>query len=123
MITRTNRFKQFQVKNKSESHFSDHISRFESRRKTRYQHTFAATRLNIHYSKQILIKRSSLICIYRNSDSFTKSHQVVQKKNFAASEKVYNRHVLEKKQFINKTFIFIYYRLLFQKYKHDSIFS
>jgi hypothetical protein len=40
-------------------------------------------------------------------------HQVVQKKKIIASEKAYNRHVLEEKQFTNKTFIFIYYRLLF----------
>jgi hypothetical protein len=123
MITKTNRFKQFQIKNKFESHFSDHILRFETRRKTRYQHILAAIRFNIHCSKQIFIKKSSLICIHRNNDSFTKSHQIVQKKKIAANEKAYNRHVLEKKQFTNKTFIFIYYRLLFQKYEHDSIFS
>jgi hypothetical protein len=51
MITKTNRFKQSQAKNKFESHFSDHISRFETRRKTRYQHIFAAIRLNTHCSK------------------------------------------------------------------------
>jgi hypothetical protein len=34
-------------------------------------------------------------------------HQVVQKKKITASEKAYNRHVLEEKQFKNKTFIFI----------------
>jgi hypothetical protein len=45
------------------------------------------------------------------------------KKEIIASEKAYNRHVLEEKQFTNKTFIFIYYRLLFEKLKHDSIFS
>ncbi len=97
MITKTNHFKQFQAKNKFESHFSDHISHFETRCKTRYQHILAATHLNIHCSKQILIKKSSLICIHRNNDSFTKSHQIVQKKEIAASEKAYNRHVLEKK--------------------------
>jgi hypothetical protein len=113
MITRTNRLKQFQAKDKFESHFSDHISRFETRRKTRYQHILAAIRFNINCSKQIFIKKSSLICIHRNNDSFTKSHQIVQKKKFAASEKVYNRHVFKEKQFTNKTFIFIYYRLLF----------
>jgi hypothetical protein len=113
MITRTNRFKQTQAKNKSESHFSNHISHFETRRKTRYQHTFAAIRLNIHCSKQILIKRSSLACIHCNNDSFTESHQVVQKKKIVSSENVCNRHVLEKKQFTSKTFIFIYYYLLF----------
>jgi hypothetical protein len=74
------------VKNKSESHFSDHISHFETRRKTRYQHIFAATRLNIHYSKQNLIRESSLTRIHRNSDSFTESHQVVQKRKIAASK-------------------------------------
>jgi hypothetical protein len=42
------------AKNKSEPHFSDHISHFETERKTRYQHTLAATRLSTH-SKQILI--------------------------------------------------------------------
>jgi hypothetical protein len=110
-------------KKQSESHFSDHISHFETRRKTRYQHTFAAIHLSIHCSKQTLIKESSLIYIHRNNDSFIKSHQVVQKKKIAASEKAYNRHVLEKKQFINKTFIFIHYRLFSQKYEHDSIFS
>ncbi len=109
-------------KNKFESHFSNHISHFETERKTRYQHIFAATHLSIH-SKQILIWKNSLICIHCNSDSFTKSHQVVQKRKITASEKTYNRHVFEKKQFINKTFIFIYYRLLSQKLEHDSIFS
>jgi hypothetical protein len=37
----------------------------------------------------------------------------MQKKKIIASEKVYNHHILEEKQFINKTFIFIYYYLLF----------
>jgi aspartyl aminopeptidase len=46
-----------------------------------------------------------------------------KKKKIAASEKAYNRHVLEEKQFTNKTSTFIHYRLLFQKYEHDSIFS
>ncbi len=81
----------------------------ETRRKTRYQYIFASNRL---------------ISIHRNnahfSEKFAKS--CVQKK-IIASEKVYNRHVLEKKQFTNKTFIFIYYRLLSQKYEHDSIIS
>ncbi len=36
-----------------------------------------------------------------------------KKKKIVADEKIYNRHVLEEKQFINKTFIFIYYYLLF----------
>ncbi len=45
------------------------------------------------------------------------------KKKIVASEKAYNRHVFEKKQFTNKTFIFIYHRLLSQKYEHDSIIS
>jgi hypothetical protein len=115
-------FQTISAKNKSESHFSNHISHFETERKTRYQHTFAAIRLNIH-SKQILIWESSLVCIHRNHDSFTESQQVVQKKKITASEKAYNRHVLEEKQFTNKTFIFIYYHLLFQKLEHDSIFS
>jgi hypothetical protein len=123
MITRTNRFKQFQAKDKFESHCSNHISRFETRRKTRYQHILAAIRFNIHCSKQIFIKKNSWVCIHRNNDSLTEFHQIVQKKKIVASEKTYNRHVLEKKQFTNKTFIFIYYRLLFQKYEHDSIFS
>jgi hypothetical protein len=96
MITRMNRFKQSQAKDKSESHFSDHISHFETQRKTRYQHIFAAIRFNIHCSKQTFIKKSSLICTHRNNDSFTKFHQIVQKKEIAASEKVYNRHVLKK---------------------------
>jgi hypothetical protein len=76
------------AKNKLESHFSDHISHFETRRKTRYQHTFAAIRFNTHYSKQNFIRESSLIRIHRNSDSFTESHQVVQKKEIAASKKL-----------------------------------
>jgi hypothetical protein len=103
------------TKDKSESYFSDHISHFETRCKTRYQHTFAATRFNIH-CKQIFIKESSLDRIHRNNDSFTESHQIVQKKKIAASKKAYNRHVLEEKKNKNsqdKTFIFIYYRLLF----------
>jgi hypothetical protein len=95
MITKTNRFKQFQARNKSESHFSDHISHFETRRKISYQHTFAAIHLNIHCSKQIFIEENSLICIHHNNDSFTKFHQIVQKKT-AASEKIYNCHVFEK---------------------------
>jgi hypothetical protein len=110
------------AKSKSESHFSNHISHFETKRKIRYQHIFAATRLNI-YSKQIFIWKSSLICIHRNNDSFTEFHQIVQKRKIIASEKVYNRHVFEEKQFTNKTFIFIYYHLLSQKLEHDSIFS
>ncbi len=69
------------AKKKSESYFSDHILHFETRRKTRYQHILATIRLNIHCHKQIFIKKSSLICIHCNSDSFTKSHQVVQKRN------------------------------------------
>jgi hypothetical protein len=76
------------TKNKSESHFSDHISHFETRRKTRYQYIFAVIRLNIHYSKQNLIKRSSLTRIHRNNDSFTESHQIVQKKKIVASKKL-----------------------------------
>jgi hypothetical protein len=47
----------------------------------------------------------------------------VQKREIAASKKAYNRHVLKEKQFTNKTFIFIHYRLLSQKYEHDVIFS
>jgi hypothetical protein len=74
------------AKDKSESHFSDHISHFETRRKTRYQHTLAAIRLSIHYSKQNLIRESSLIRTHRKSDSFTESHQVVQKRKIAASK-------------------------------------
>jgi hypothetical protein len=123
MITKTNRFKQSQAKNKFESHFSDHISHFETRCKTRYQHILAAIHFNIYCSKQIFINKNSLICIHRNNDLFTESHQIVQKRKIVASKKVYNRHVFEKKQFTNKTFIFIHYRLLFQKYEHDSIFS
>jgi hypothetical protein len=72
--------------NKFESHFSDHISHFETERKTRYQHIIVAARLNIH-SKQTLIKESSLICTHRNSDSFTKSHQVVQKEEDCCERK------------------------------------
>jgi hypothetical protein len=87
MITKTNRFKQFQTKNKSESHFSDHISHFETQRKTRYQHTFAAIRINIHCNKQIFIKKSSLICIHRNNDSFTEFHQIVQKEKLMRAKK------------------------------------
>jgi hypothetical protein len=108
MITRTNRLKQSQVKNKFESHFSDHISHFETRCKTRYQHILAVIRFNIYYNKQIFIKENSLIYIHRNNDSFTKSHQIVQKKKIIANEKIYNCYVLEKKQFINKRlFLFI----------------
>ncbi len=62
------------TKNKFESHFSNHISHFETRCKTRYQHIFAAIRFNTYYNKQNLIKRSSLIRIHRNEESFTKSH-------------------------------------------------
>ncbi len=69
-----NRFKQLSTKNKFKSHFSDHISHFETKRKTRYQHIFAAIRLNIHCRKQIFMKKNSLIRIHRNNDSFTKSH-------------------------------------------------
>ncbi len=101
-------------KRQSESHFSNHISHFETRRKTRYWHTFAANSLSTHYSKWIFIRENSLARIHRNSESFTESHQVVQKKEIAASEKAYNRHALEEKQFTNKTFIFIHYRLLFK---------
>ncbi len=90
MITKTNRFKQSQTKDKSESHFSDHISHFETRCKTRYQHTFAIIRLNTHCSKQILIKESLLIYIHCNNDSFAEFYQIVQKKKIVASEKVYN---------------------------------
>ncbi len=99
MIKHDHENESFQIifaNNKSESYFSNHISYFETKRKTRYQHIFAAIRLSIN-SKQILIRKSSLICIHRNSDSFTESHQIVQKKKIAASEKTYNRHVLEKK--------------------------
>jgi hypothetical protein len=66
------------AKNKSESYFSDHISHFETRRKTRYQHILAATRLNTHYSKQTFIRESSL----------NRIHQAVQKKKIAASKKL-----------------------------------
>jgi hypothetical protein len=59
------------TKNKFESHFLDHISHFETRRKTRYQYIFAAIRLSIH----------------RNSDSFTESHQIVQKKKDCCEQK------------------------------------
>jgi hypothetical protein len=103
------------AKDKFESYFSDHISHFETRRKTRYQHILAAIRLSIH-CKQTLIRESSLGRTHRNSDSFTESHQAVHKRKIAASKKAYNRHVLEEKRdrnFQDKTFIFIYYRLLF----------
>ncbi len=50
-------------------------------------------------------------------------NRACKKKKIVSSEKFYNRHGLEKKQFTNKTFIFIYYRLLSQKYEHDSIIS
>jgi hypothetical protein len=56
-------------------------------------------------------------------ESFIELHQVVQKEKIAASEKAYNRHVLEEKQFTDKTSTFIHYRLFFQKYEHDSIIS
>ncbi len=45
-----------------------------------------------------------------------------KKKKIVASEKAYNRHVLEEKQFINKTSIFIHYRLLSQKYDTIQLF-
>jgi hypothetical protein len=70
-----------------------------------------------------ILSQAIRLSIHRNSELSLKYHQVVQKRKIAASEKAYNRHVLEKKQFTNKTFIFIHYRLLFQKYEHDSIFS
>jgi hypothetical protein len=75
MIKHDHENKSFQTifaKNKFESHFLNYISHFETERKTRYQHILAATHLNI-YSRQIFIWRSSLICIHRNSDSFTSS--------------------------------------------------
>ncbi len=84
-------------------------SHIETRRKTRYQHILAAHRL---------------INISRNSDFFSeKFTRSCKKKKIVASEKAYNRHALEKKQLTNKTFIFIYYRLLSQKYEHDLIIS
>jgi hypothetical protein len=64
------------AKSKFESHFSSHISHFETKRKTRYQHIFAATRLNIH-SKQIFIWESSLICCYVLVLSTSTSHLVI----------------------------------------------
>jgi hypothetical protein len=39
------------ARNKFESHFSNHISHFETKCKTRYWHIFAANNLNTHYSK------------------------------------------------------------------------
>ncbi len=69
------------AKDKFESHFSDHISHFETRHKTRYQYILAAIHFNIHYSKQNLIKRSSL-----TRDSFTESHQIMQKRKIVASK-------------------------------------
>jgi hypothetical protein len=80
-------FQTISAKNKFESHFSDHISHFETERKTRYQHILAATRFNIH-SKQILIWESSLICTHRNNDSFTKSHQVAKERNYCEWKKL-----------------------------------
>jgi hypothetical protein len=87
------------------------------------------SQITFHISKQDaehvsnILSQAIRFSIHRNSESSLKSHQVVQKRKTAASEKVYNRHVLEKKQFTNKTFTFIHYRLLFQKYEHDTIFS
>jgi hypothetical protein len=71
---------------------------------------------NFHLKKLINLYSSQQWLVYKISSNRAK-------KKITASEKVYNRHVLEEKQFINKTFIFIYYRLLFQKLEHDSIFS
>ncbi len=59
------------------------------------------------------MKENLLIDIHCNNYSFTEFHQIVQKKKIVASEKAYNRYVFKKKQFINKTFIFIYYYLIF----------
>ncbi len=97
MITKMNHFKQFLQRTNLNRIFqiTFHISRQDAKHVI---NIFSqAIRLNIH----------------RNNESSLKSHQIVQKRKIAASEKVYNRHVFEKKQFKNKTFIFIYYRLLF----------
>ncbi len=76
------------TKNKSESHFLNHISHFETRCKTCYQHILAAIRFNIYYNKQNLIKKSSLTRIHRNNDLFTEFHQIVQKKKITANQKL-----------------------------------
>jgi hypothetical protein len=81
------------IKNKSESHFLNHILHFETRRKTRYQHIFAAIRLNIHYSKQNLIKESLLTRIHRNNDLSTESHQIVQKEKDCCERKSERRNL------------------------------
>ncbi len=97
MITRMNHFKQFLQKTNL-----NRISQITS-------HT---SRQNAEHVINIL-SQATRLSIHRNSESSLKSHQVVQKKEIAASEKTYNRHVFEEKQFKNKTFIFIYYCLHF----------
>jgi hypothetical protein len=70
-------FQTISAKNKFESHFSNHISHFETERKTRYQHTFAAIRLqNLikSYKKERLLRAKKLIIVMfsKKSNSQTK---------------------------------------------------
>ncbi len=84
---------------KNLNRISQITSHIEIRRKTRCQHILAANRfVNIHRNNELFSKK------------FTKSRK---KRKIAASEKIYHRHVFEKKQFTNKTFIFIHHYLLF----------
>ncbi len=72
------------------------------------------------FSQQIV---SLIFIAIMNISQRNSLNRACKKKKIVASEKVYNCHVLEKKQFTNKTFTFIYYRLLSQKYEHDLIIS
>jgi hypothetical protein len=73
--------------------------------------------LSTYFRKQLVL---TFIAIMNLRWNFIKS---CKKKRLLRAKKAYNCHVLEEKQFINKTFIFIHYRLFSQKYEHDTIFS
>jgi hypothetical protein len=69
---------------------------------------YSLQQANFHQKKLINLYSLQQWFVHRISSSRAK-------KQITASEKAYNRHVLEKKQFTNKTFIFIYLSLAFSK--------
>jgi hypothetical protein len=113
MITRMNRLKQ-SLQKTNLNRISQITSHIETKRKTRYQHTFAATRFNIH-SKQTFIWESSLIRIHRNNDSSTSSNRA-KEKNYCERKKLiivmFSKKSNSKTKHLFSFIIVCYYRSL-----------
>jgi hypothetical protein len=87
MITKINRFKtNFNKKLIWIAFFKSHFT-FRNKTQNKLSINSRSNSFQYYCNKQILIKRNSLICIYRNNDSFTESHQIVLKKNYCERKK------------------------------------